>query len=107
LQTYVKKLGYFTTAIDVDIAQEQTEIDAWLQQQFKPQVVNTIQQQEALRLALYYFYAYVRRNQAVALGQFNHVHIYKPDDFLLLDGATQRNLELVKNTQDGSHKNTL
>jgi DNA mismatch repair protein MutS len=107
LQSYLKKLGYFTTAIDVDIAHEQTEINMWLQQQFKPHVVDTIQQQESLRLAMYYFYAYVRRNQASALGQFNHLQLYKADDFLLLDSATQRNLELTKNAQDGGHKNTL
>jgi len=107
LHTYLKKLGYLTTFLDVDVAREQPEIEAWMHTQFKPQVVETVQQQEALRLALYYFYAYMRRNQATALNQFQHMHLYKADDFVMLDAATQQNLELVKNAQDGSYKNTL
>ena len=33
--------------------------------------------------------------------------MYQPEDFLMLDAATQHNLELVKNAQDGSSSNTL
>jgi DNA mismatch repair protein MutS len=106
-QSYFNKLGYFTSLVDAEHASYQSDADAWINRQFRQSIIDTVQSQEALRLALYYFYAYVRRNQESALGQFQVFNLYKPDDFLILDGATQRNLELIKNTQDGSATNTL
>jgi len=37
----------------------------------------------------------------------NSLQIYKPEEFLVLDSATVRNLELIKNTYDGSRAHTL
>ena len=36
-----------------------------------------------------------------------HLSFYKPEDYMMLDAMTQRNLELVKNMTDGSSANTL
>ena len=59
-----------------------------------------------MRDALAHFYAYVGKNQERSLNQFKTIQFYQPDDFLILDPATQKNLELVRNTS-GSTKNTL
>jgi DNA mismatch repair protein MutS len=106
LQHYLKKLGYFTTVITEDIVSDQVEADTWINTQFRNATAH-VHKEESLRLALHYFYAYVKRNQKSALDQFRSLHIYEPDDFLILDLATQRNLELVKNNHDGGAKNTL
>ena len=108
-QTYFKRQGYFTTLL-ADDSQEETkkkEVNDWLHAQFRTAVINAVKKQEALYWALYYFYAYVRRNQQHALSQFHAMHLYKSDDFLLLDSATQRNLELVGNMRDGGRNNTI
>lgn len=107
LQQYFKKLGYFTTLVGSDVASDQADADAWITKQFRGSACEVVHKEESLRLALHYFYAYVKRNQKSALDQFRNLHIYQPDDFLILDLATQRNLELVKNNQDGGYKNTL
>ena len=104
-----KRLGYFTTPIfdeqeDVDKGRE---LDAWMSEQFSPSTQDAVRKSDPLYWALYYFYAYLKRNQANALSQFNQFHLYQSDDFLLLDAATQRNLELVKNNQDGGRSHTL
>lgn len=57
--------------------------------------------------ALQLLHTYLDKNQAVALGQCKTVHCYSPDDFLMLDAGTQFNLELVRNTYDGSARYTL
>lgn len=57
--------------------------------------------------AIEQLYAYVNKNQPQALTLCKKVNLYKADDFLILDGATIRNLELVHNMQDGSAKNTV
>ena len=57
--------------------------------------------------ALHYFYAYMSKHQRSSLDLFTSISFYKSDDFLMLDSATQRNLELVKNAHDGSSKNSL
>ncbi len=108
-QSYFKRQGYFTTlfADNLQETTEKQEVNKWLHAQFKTTVIDAIEKQEALYWAVYYFYAYVRRNQQQALSQFHTMHLYKADDFLLLDGSTQRNLELVRNMRDGGRKNTL
>jgi len=108
-QSYFKRQGYFATLFSGNMqeATEKKEVDKWLHTQFQTTVIDAIKKQEALYWAVYYFYAYVRRNQQQALSQFHTMNLYKSDDFLLLDGATQRNLELVRNMRDGGRKNTL
>ncbi len=107
--TFFRKRGYVTSPLVLDPQEpnEKQVMHQWMQSQFTPEIVSAIEQQEALRCALFYFYAYVRRNQHDALSQFRTINMYQADDFLLLDAATQKNLELIKNAQDGSSKGTL
>lgn len=61
----------------------------------------------SMRHALENFHGYLEKNRQGSLAQFKQFHFYEPDEFLLLDRATQKNLELVQNNQDGGRKNTL
>jgi len=108
LETYFKQLGYFTTISDLQ-AQENIEeqFQAWMQNQFNADSLKNITEFSALRSAILNFYAYLKTNQETSLEQFNKVNFYKTDDFLVLDSATQKNLELVKNNYDGTIVNTL
>jgi len=102
-------MGYSTTALPLDAFADEakTDGDQWMADQFGDQETQHIKNNESLHVALHYFYAYVRKNQSEALSQFNAITFYKSDDYLLLDAATQRNLELVGNSADGGRKNTL
>ncbi len=102
-ESYFKQLGYCTTIIG-DINNEQAH--EWINR-FPPQAQGTLTIHDSLRLALSYFYSYIQKTQQSALDQFKTLHVYEPDDFLILDRATQTNLELVRNVQDGGRKNTL
>ncbi len=105
-QQQFKKAGYVTTVVEG--APDQLEnAQRWLEKQFKPETVARILGQQALSCALQTFHAYLDKNQRLALDQFNSLHFYQPEDFLVIDAATQRNLELIKNNQDGSRKSTL
>lgn len=107
--SYFKKLGYFTTIVHPELALDDTqkEAQAWMNNQLLADNRVALAHYPSLQGALYHFYLYVRQTQQAALSQFNNLHVYKSDDFLVLDAATQRNLELVKNTQDGSTTHTL
>lgn len=108
LQTYFKRLGYFTTVVHDDTEQQlASDADQWTKKQFTQSAYSHIEQDESIRQAMYYFYAYMAKHQRSSLHQFNTIFFYKPDDFLIMDAATQRNLELVKNAHDGTSKNTL
>ena len=109
MQPYFKQRGYYTTYVTVPAhdSQEARSADAWLQKQMRGQTVQSIYENPSLRSAVTLFHEYMRKNQAPALDQFKSIQLYEPDDFLCLDVATQRNLELVKNVHDGSRKNTL
>ena len=108
-QQFFKRQGYFTTLehTDTQDPEQAGYVSSWLEKQFRPQMLDHVDKHEALRCALHNFYHYVRKNQESALEQFHALHFYEPDDFLTLDPATQKNLELVKNCQDGGRKNTL
>lgn len=114
--TYFKKMGYCTSFIDAQIQADyllseqepkNSESQAWIEQQFPAQAVRTIQQQPAFEQSLTTLYHYLKRNQSASLEQFKSIQFYEPDDYLILDLATQKNLEIINNTQDGGRKNTL
>jgi len=107
-QAHFKKLGYFTSVVEVDIHDgvQQDQLAQWLKQ-FDNRTRSSIEQRTALRSALHIFYAFLRTTHQGALSQFSHLQLYQPDDFMMLDSATQRNLELVKNNRDGKQNNTL
>ncbi len=105
-QTFFKKLGYFTTVTDIkEFHDQEDKFNAWLQKQFKNN--DNIQKSDSLKSCLQVFYAYMSKTQKESLSHFETLHMYSPEDFLLLDAATLGNLEIIKNKQDGTRKNTL
>ena len=104
-RSFFSQRGYFTSAVD-NRAYEQAPMDQWLAQ-FSSESRRQLESNVALNRALYHFYAYVRKNQESALTQFNSLQLYNPDEFLVLDSATVRNLEIIKNTYDGGRAHTL
>jgi len=104
---YFKQRGYYTTALNESVDDQELQTKSWINIQFPLPVREQLTTHTTLQLALSNFYTYMRATQYAAVEQFKSLHVYKPDDFLLLDAATVRNLELVKNITDGSSKNTL
>jgi DNA mismatch repair protein MutS len=103
-EPYFKQLGYYTSTLD---AHELPDAQEWVSRQINSSKAGPTNAHTSLKKALYYFYDYINQTQAAALEQFNSLHVYQPEDFLILDAATQRNLELVRNAHDGSTSNTL
>jgi DNA mismatch repair protein MutS len=106
IASHIARLGYCTT-LHLSNDQEKEESQSWIAQQFRPDQVQSVHENPAIADAFSLFYSYLKRNQEQAIDQFKQLHLYKPDDFLQLDRSTSRHLELVKNNQDGSIKNTL
>jgi DNA mismatch repair protein MutS len=104
-RTFFSQRGYFTSTIDSS-SYEQLPMEQWVAQ-FSSESRNKLVSNKALNQALYYFYLYVRKNQESALQQFNSLQFYAPDEFLVLDSATVRNLEIIKNAYDGGRAHTL
>ncbi len=97
-----KKQGYFVSSV-----MPSDDMQDWAQKQLQSTVQESITTNKALEKALSTFHAYLKKNNQAALSEFTQLHLYQPDDFMVLDLATQRNLELVKNNQDGGRSNTL
>lgn len=107
--SYFKKLGYFTSLehVDDESIEEKREFDGWVHKQFHDKTKHLLVEKYALKSALHSFYSYIRKNNKTAVDQFHAISWYEADDFLILDAATQRNLELVRNRHDGGKKGTL
>lgn len=76
----------------------------WFNNQFNNQNINI---NDSLKLAIILLFGYLKRNNERSLNNFKQLFTYNPEDFLCLDASTQKNLELVKNTQDATSSNTL
>lgn len=102
-----KKFGYALSILDIEALPSEESFHSWLQENFFTSINKTIYEHKVFEKALYYFYAYVTKTNKQALGLFKTINIYKTQDFLQLDCTTQKNLELVVNTYDGTRKHTL
>lgn len=108
IQSFFKRLGYFVTVINESaVLDNKDNAIEWTKKQFSSSTCGFIENDKAIQQALFYFYAYMSKNQRASLDLFTSILFYKSDDFLILDSATQRNLELIKNITDGGVKNTL
>ncbi|TET06257.1 DNA mismatch repair protein MutS [Candidatus Dependentiae bacterium] len=109
LHSFFRQRGYFISVMPFDSYDKQLleNTQQWVQRQFKPEVYAQLEANHTLLLSFSLFHHYLKKYQEVALAQFSTVNFYQPDDYLFLDAATQSNLELLKNSQDGGRKNTL
>lgn len=108
-ESFFKKCGYNPTFFSYSFEDEAEHraVNGWIETQFSSNERNKIDSSRAMQMAIAYFYAYVRRNQVAALSLFTTIQWYRAEDYLFLDAATQRNLELIKNSHDGSMQYTL
>ncbi len=101
IEAYFKGLGYFATLQECNNVTDEQFKD-WTQK-INPNLSN----EQAINLATLNFYLYLKKNQQESLDQFKKINFYKPEDFLIIDASTQKNLELTKNNVDGTIKNSL
>lgn len=107
LEQLIKKLGYPIAwgESGLDDTKEQL-YNQWVTKQFS-QLNSIISQTLSLNNALYNFFWFLINNKYKNLEQFNSLTLYKPEDFLLIDAATQRNLELVVSNDVSNKQATL
>ena len=98
-----KKLGYYTSIVhtlDADVA------GGWMTRQFAS-AADALSQQQPIKQSLTTLHGYLQKHQPAALEQFKQIQFYEPDDYLILDASTQKNLEIIGNAHDGSRRNSL
>ncbi len=106
LNRYLKQNGYCTSLINNNGSWESDSYN-WIENQFAPSVLKKLEFQQDIFQSMQMLHFYLKRNHEKALNQFKSIQFYEPEDFLVLDHATQKNLEIIKNNQDGGRKNTL
>ncbi|MGZ6254492.1 MAG: DNA mismatch repair protein MutS [Candidatus Chromulinivorax sp.] len=105
---FFKQRGFFTTRYGLAENEEYLEqIAAWSQVQFSRESYEQLQRNEVLVHTLALWHGYLSKNQKDAVNQFKEINFYKPEEFLQLDAATQKNLDIVHNSVDGSKKYSL
>lgn len=109
-ETYFKNLGYCTTVTQPDSlmrfssqkTQDQQdaplESSKYITTQFPPHILQKLSKQPAINASLEQLFAYLNKNQSRSLEHFKTIHFYEPEDYLILDPATQKNLDLVTNS---------
>ncbi len=105
--TYFKKQGYFTRTVAERMHEKQiTELVHQKIAASHGQGAAHVQE-EGIVQALTLLCAYLKKNNEGALQALQTIYFYQPDDFMVIDNATQKNLELMVNTQDGERVNSL
>lgn len=105
--TYFKNQGYFTSLSDFNPTNNTHIAKEWIENKFNNSTLKILNERQEVMQSLQTLYHYLKKNQEKALAQYNNIHFYKPDDYLILDSATLKNLEIIKNNQDRGRKNTL
>lgn len=105
LTVILQRCGYITTLYEVTSQKE--VFDCWLQSRASEAARSFIEYSDVAYSALHLLYHYLAHMQPQALQSMHQLMVYAPEDFLLLDAATQRNLELVKNNRDGGSAHTV
>lgn len=103
-QFQFQQYGYTVSVEQYNPQMDGPEAQAWFLKHFSHA---TLTLTDALLGSLTVLYRYLKRNNEQGLAQLRHLSVYKPEDYLMLDAVTQRNLELVKNSHDGSTAHTL
>ncbi|WP_337101434.1 DNA mismatch repair protein MutS [Paenibacillus sp. YIM B09110] len=85
-------------------AREPMEEDK-LQQQFKPGELDSLSQ--ARLLAISVLTGYLDETQKRSLGHVQKISSYEPNQYMILDHYTRRNLELTETVRDRSKKGSL
>lgn len=107
-EDFFRQRGFFTTKHAIESEQDNlVAVENWSQQQFSANAFDQLNQHPVLHRTLALWHSYVAKNQKDALSQFKEINFYSPDQFLLLDAATQKNLDIIANGFDGSKKNSL
>lgn len=105
LATRLKRFGYVTTPFSPN-NDYLPQVQTWLAS--LTSTAHSFITQSSLALeTISLLYGYLQKNQEKVLQTIERLFFYMPDDFMLLDAATQRNLELVANNYDQSLSNTL
>lgn len=102
-RAWVRQLGY---SLSEPVVSYDGQFESWFDH-FAEQQRLYVKRSPVLLRALELLYGYVGKQRSAALEQLKTLTIYKIDDWLVLDAATQRNLELVRNNRDGSSVHTL
>jgi len=103
---HVQKLG-FLVSVAPQRAEHEDESHVWIEKQFDDSTRATLHKQPSILQTVRLLYHYLERTQKNSLNQLNAISFYQPYDYLFLDAATQRNLEIIKNNNDASSSNTL
>lgn len=105
---FFKQRGFFASQFKTPFEQGQLDhVKSWCKRQFGEQAFDRLYKSSCLSSAVALWHMYLAKNQEGAVDQFKEINFYEPDEFLLLDAATQKNLEIVKNSSDGTSRNTL
>ncbi|MBA3751592.1 DNA mismatch repair protein MutS [Candidatus Dependentiae bacterium] len=101
-ESFFKKQGYILSYISYEQELYQEALE-WYTRQFSRHESSF----EPLSNAFILLYSYLKKNNPQALLVLKQLSLYAPESYVMLDAATQRNLELLKNAHDGSQTNTL
>ncbi|MGD1997775.1 MAG: DNA mismatch repair protein MutS [Candidatus Dependentiae bacterium] len=83
-----------------DMFRDQTALP-WLQERFAEPLRTQLEKEASVLGSMELLYRYLSRNQPSSLEQLSSISFYEPASFVQLDPATQRNLELVTNSEGG------
>jgi DNA mismatch repair protein MutS len=104
LEQFCKQRGFITTGTQEQLVHN--DFEHWLQ------TMGRFSGQEnaltpAAKTILQLLGGYIKKNAPHSFGAEKSLLLYQAQDYLQLDAATQKNLELIVNAHDGSTKYTL
>jgi DNA mismatch repair protein MutS len=105
---FFKERGFFVSSNTIEITEDLlVEEGELLLHHFHGASAQLLKDSDPIRYAAIVWKRYLEKHQKNVVDQCREIVYYEPDQFLKLDAVTQKNLDLVKNSFDGSRNYTL
>jgi DNA mismatch repair protein MutS len=94
LQTMLKQKGFLVSTIKPE---EYTSIESEnsLYKQLSVSLQKQLEREPVLLKTVYILEQYIAKNHALTLEKMQTINLYEVDDYLMLDAATQKNLDII------------
>lgn len=106
LAAYCRQRGYLVSTV-ADPDEQSVDTQTWLSEQIQGSIKPHLTAHPALGTTLHVLHQYLAKNHAAVLASMKTIQYYEPEDFLVLDAATQKNLEIVTSTSQNTQHSLL
>ncbi|MBL4587777.1 DNA mismatch repair protein MutS [Candidatus Babeliales bacterium] len=94
IETFLKQKGYVVSKASSNDVKDH-DMQSWAQDSMPNRLHQQIIAEPVLLKTVYILHQYIKKNHALGKDHMQNLTVYEVDDYLILDAATQKNLDII------------